>query len=91
MTLDSRLSSYPETSTFSYTGSRDKGDQLLFAFIRNIGGPELLIILLIVVLFFGASRLPSLAKSLGQSARELKKGLEEGAEDEETVEESDVS
>jgi sec-independent protein translocase protein TatA len=64
---------------------------LLFAFIRNIGGPELLIILLIVVLFFGASRLPGLAKSLGQSARELKKGLEEGADDEETVEESDVS
>jgi TatA/E family protein of Tat protein translocase len=44
-----------------------------------------------VVLFFGASRLPGLAKSLGQSARELKKGLEEGADDEETVEESDVS
>ncbi len=64
---------------------------MLFAFIRNIGGSELLIILLIVVLFFGASRLPGLAKSLGQSARELKKGLEEGADDEETVEESDVS
>ena len=65
---------------------------MLFAFIRNIGGSELLIILLIVVLFFGASRLPGLAKSLGQSARELKKGLEEDADDEEeTVEESDVS
>lgn len=64
---------------------------MLFAFIRNIGGPELLIILLVVVLFFGASRLPGLAKSLGQAAKELKKGLDEGADDEETVEESDVS
>ena len=54
-------------------------------------GWELIIILGIVLLFFGASRLPSLARSLGASAKEFKEGLEEGAEDEETVEEPDVS
>ncbi len=36
-------------------------------------------------------RLPGLARSLGASAKEFKEGLEEGAEDEETVEEPDVS
>jgi sec-independent protein translocase protein TatA len=66
---------------------------MLFAFIRNIGGPELLIILVVVLLFFGASRLPSLARSLGASAKEFKEGLEEGDADgaDEAAEESDVS
>lgn len=64
---------------------------MLFAFIRNIGGPELLIILVVVLLFFGASRLPKLARSLGESAKEFKDGIEEGADADETAEESDVS
>lgn len=64
---------------------------MLFAFIRNIGGPELLIILVVVLLFFGASRLPSLARSLGASAKELKAGLEDGEEADESTEDSDVS
>ena len=55
----------------------------MFAFIRNLGGPELILILVIVLLVFGASRLPQLARSLGQSAKELRKGMEEGLEDEE--------
>jgi len=38
---------------------------------------HLLIILFIVLLLFGAKRLPGLARSLGTSARELKKGLNE--------------
>jgi sec-independent protein translocase protein TatA len=45
---------------------------------RNIGGPEILIILVVVLLLFGASRLPSLARSLGASAKEFRKGVEEG-------------
>lgn len=54
----------------------------MFAFIRNIGGPELIVILVVVLLIFGASRLPQLARSIGQSAKELRKGMEEGLEDE---------
>lgn len=38
----------------------------------RFGGPELLVILLIVLLLFGASRLPSLARSMGRSARIFK-------------------
>jgi sec-independent protein translocase protein TatA len=40
--------------------------------------PELLIILLVVVLLFGAKKLPDLARSLGRSLNEFKKGREEG-------------
>ena len=51
---------------------------MLFAFIKNIGGPELLIILVVVLLLFGAAKLPSLARSIGASAKEFKKGVDEG-------------
>jgi sec-independent protein translocase protein TatA len=47
----------------------------------NFGGQELLIILLIVVLLFGASRLPQLAKALGQSKRAFREGMDEADED----------
>ena len=41
----------------------------------NLGWPELLLILLVLLLIFGAGRLPKIAKSLGEAFRELKKGL----------------
>lgn len=43
--------------------------------IFDLSTPSLLIILAIVLLLFGAKKLPELSKSLGQSARELRKGL----------------
>jgi sec-independent protein translocase protein TatA len=43
------------------------------AFIQNIGIPELLIIFLIVLVFFGAKRLPELFGSFGKSIKEFKK------------------
>jgi len=43
----------------------------------NIGWPEILVILLIILLLFGAKRLPDLARSLGKSLREFKKGRDE--------------
>jgi sec-independent protein translocase protein TatA len=46
----------------------------------GIGVPELLIILFIVLLLFGARKLPGLANSLGSSVSEFKKGLK-GAPD----------
>jgi sec-independent protein translocase protein TatA len=44
----------------------------------NIGGPELLIILAIVILLFGATKLPGLAKSMGESIRVFRKELKPG-------------
>ncbi len=43
----------------------------------NIGLPELLIILVIVLLLFGAKRLPEIARSMGQTIQEFKKGVKE--------------
>ncbi len=43
------------------------------AFIEGIGGPELMMIMFIVLLLFGANKLPELAKGLGKSIREFKK------------------
>ena len=62
---------------------------MLFAFIRNIGGYELLFILVLVLLLFGAAKLPSLARSIGASAKEFKKGVDEGVPDEDATADSE--
>jgi sec-independent protein translocase protein TatA len=46
--------------------------------MAGIGAPELLIVLVIVLLVFGGSKLPKLARSLGQAQKEFKDGLAEG-------------
>ena len=46
----------------------------------GLGAQELLVILVIVLVLFGGSKLPDLAKSLGKSMKEFKKGI--GAEPE---------
>jgi sec-independent protein translocase protein TatA len=43
----------------------------------NFGGPDVLIILLIVLIFFGAKKLPDLARGLGQSMNEFRKARED--------------
>ena len=45
------------------------------------GGPELLIVGAVVLLLFGAKKLPDLARSLGRSSSEFKKGMREGGGD----------
>jgi len=44
----------------------------------SLGGPELLIVLVVVLLLFGTTRLPKLARSLGQAQKEFKAGIKEG-------------
>lgn len=51
----------------------------------NLGAPELIIILALVLLLFGTTRLPKLARSLGQASREFKHGADEGLRDESDV------
>ena len=50
----------------------------------GLGTQELLIILVIVLVLFGANRLPDLARSLGSSMKEFKKGMNEVSKDETT-------
>ena len=45
-----------------------------FAFL-DLGAPELVLILAILLLLFGGKKLPQLSRSLGESMRELRKGL----------------
>ena len=47
----------------------------------NIGPTELIIVLAIVLLLFGSTRLPKLARSLGQASKEFKKGVDEGPQE----------
>jgi sec-independent protein translocase protein TatA len=45
----------------------------------GLGTQELLVILVIVLVMFGGSKLPEIARSLGKSMNEFKKGINEGA------------
>lgn len=44
----------------------------------NVGAPELLIVLLVVLLLFGGSKLPELARGLGAAKGEFERGVKEG-------------
>ena len=45
----------------------------------NLGGPELLIVLAVVLLLFGGRKLPELARSMGQAKKEFESGTKETA------------
>ncbi len=49
----------------------------------GLGAPELVIILIVVLVIFGGTQIPKLARSMGQAQKEFKKGLDEGAADDE--------
>lgn len=51
--------------------------------ISFLEGPELIIVLVVVLVLFGGAQLPKLAKNLGQAQKEFKKALDEGKKDDE--------
>jgi sec-independent protein translocase protein TatA len=53
----------------------------ILSVVPNLGAPELLIILVLVLLVFGGAKLPKLARSLGQAQKEFKDGLSESAKE----------
>ncbi len=55
-----------------------------------LGGMELLILLVIILLFFGAKRVPELARSLGRGKREFSKGIEEAEAEEKEREKAEA-
>jgi sec-independent protein translocase protein TatA len=50
--------------------------------VPSIGWPELLLILAVLLLLFGARKLPDMARSLGRSTKEFKAGMKDGAAEE---------
>lgn len=54
-----------------------------FADILGLGTPELVIILVILILLFGATKLPKLSRSIGTSMKELRKGMQGDEDDNE--------
>ena len=53
----------------------------MLGIFESIGPLELVVILAVVLLLFGARRLPEIARSLGRSSKEFKKGMREGADE----------
>jgi sec-independent protein translocase protein TatA len=49
----------------------------LLASFMNLAGPDLIVILLIILVLFGAKKLPELAKGMGQAVREFQKAKDE--------------
>jgi sec-independent protein translocase protein TatA len=49
--------------------------------IMGLGAPELIVVLIILLVLFGGSKLPALAKGLGQSVKEFKKATKESEND----------
>lgn len=55
---------------------------VFFAAFMGLGAPELIIIVVILLILFGGSKLPGLAKGLGQSIKEFKKSTKDDPEPE---------
>ncbi len=49
--------------------------------IFGLGTPEIVLIVVVLLVFFGKDRLPDLARSIGKSVTELKRGFSEGWKD----------
>ena len=59
--------------------------------LGEIIGPDILIVLVVILVLFGGSQLPKLARGLGSAQREFKKGLDEGASDDDDSKKSEKS
>jgi sec-independent protein translocase protein TatA len=63
----------------------------LFALLPNLGGPDLIIILLIILVLFGAKKLPELARGMGSAIKEFQKAKDEFTDELHSAGKTDVA
>lgn len=63
----------------------------MFLAFMNIGGQELILILLIVLVLFGAKKLPELARGMGQAIKEFQKAKDEFSDELHSAGKTDVA
>ncbi len=56
-------------------------DLFITLFLQNIGGPQMIIILAVILLLFGGKKIPELMHGIGKGVRSFKKGLADIEED----------
>ena len=61
------------------------------ALLSNFGGPDLIIILLIILVLFGAKKLPELARGMGQAIKEFQKAKDEFSDELHSAGKTDVA
>ena len=64
---------------------------MLFLAFMNIGGQELILLLLIVLVLFGAKKLPELARGMGQAIKEFQKAKDEFSDELHSASKTDVA
>jgi sec-independent protein translocase protein TatA len=57
------------------------GGGTVLGMIAFSAGPELIVVAVVVLVLFGGSQIPKLARNLGQAQKEFKKGISEGSAD----------
>ncbi len=63
----------------------------LLATFMNLAGPDLIVILLIILVLFGAKKLPELARGMGQAVKEFQKAKDEFSDELHNAGKSDVA
>jgi sec-independent protein translocase protein TatA len=63
----------------------------LLALLPNLGGPDLIIILLIILVLFGAKKLPELARGMGSAIKEFQKAKDEFTDELHSAAKTDAS
>ena len=64
---------------------------MMFLAFMNVGGQELILILLIVLVLFGAKKLPELARGMGQAIKEFQKAKDEFTDELHSAGKTDVA
>lgn len=75
----------------TYGDGQMLGPMSLLALLPNLGGPDLIIILLIILVLFGAKKLPELARGMGSAIKEFQKAKDEFTDELHSAAKTDAS